>query len=47
MTSDANLAAKVYHILYPRSNFYRLSSEQYRNWLRLIKELRQEGIIND
>ena len=46
MNSDEKIAAKIYHILYPQSNFYSAKND-YRKWVELVKELKKQGIIKN
>jgi len=46
MISNAKLAAKLYHLLYPRLNFYKLDANQYRRWIQFANTLTEQGIIN-
>ena len=44
--TDEEIAAKIYHILYPQSNFYSVKND-YRQWVELVKELKNQGIIKN
>ena len=44
--TDEEIAAKIYHILYPQSNFYSVKND-YRQWVELVKELKKQGIIKN
>ena len=45
MISDIKLAALMYHTIYPKTNYYSASSIVQRNWIMLVQELRQKGLI--
>jgi GH35 family endo-1,4-beta-xylanase len=49
VTSDGRIAATIWHVLYPKLNFYDIkyiNSDKYRRILNVVKELREKGIIN-
>ena len=46
MSSDEQIAAKIYHSLYPQSNFYSVKND-YHKWVELVKELKKQGIIKN
>ena len=48
--TDQQIAAKIWHTLYPKSNFYHtknVSGDRYRNLLQCVRELKQQGVINE
>jgi len=50
MTSKTNeqIAAKIYHALYPQSNYFRtisLDCYKRKQWELMVKELKEQGII--
>jgi hypothetical protein len=47
MISDEQLAAKLYHIIEPKKNFYKMGGETYRKWLNIVRELKEQGIIKN
>lgn len=47
--SNEQIAAKIYHALYPQNNYYRtISPDCYKRsqWELMVKELKEQGIIN-
>jgi len=44
---NEQLAAKLYHTINPKHNFYKLDGETYRKWLNIVKELKEQGIIKN
>lgn len=49
MTSE-QIAAKIYHALYPGNNYYRTISQdcyQRRKWEQMVRELQSQGIITN
>ena len=48
--TNENIAAKIYHALYPQQNYYKNISAncfQRKQWEQMVKELKEQGIIND
>ena len=48
--TDQQIAAKIWHTLYPKSNFYDLKNvngDRCRYLLQCVRELKQQGVINE